>query len=393
MASAQSSTQARSGKNRLILMAGFVLVLVSLSFAGWRYFSTFPPAASKEPEFCDMNMSKGKSMGAAHEETVSANAGEPPVIDLGAAPGPAPDGTVWIPAGEFSMGTQEEMFTDTRPVHRVAVNGFWMDKTEVTNEQFSKFVNATNYITVAERKPKAEDYPGADPANLVAGSVVFSPPSRAVPLNDHMQWWAYVPGANWRHPEGPESDLKGREKHPVVHIAWEDANVFAKWAGGRLPTEAEFEWAARGGLDRKKYPWGDEFKEGNKFHANTFQGHFPNTNTAEDGFISSAPVATFEPNSFGLFDVAGNVWEWCSDWYRADYYQTLALKGSTARNPQGPKDSNDPTEPGVAKRVMKGGSFLCTDQYCSRYMPGGRGKGAPDTGTNHLGFRLVRDAK
>jgi formylglycine-generating enzyme required for sulfatase activity len=297
---------------------------------------------------------------------------------------------IWIPAGEFSMGTEEPGFPDTRPIHRVAVKGVWMDRTEVTNAHFEKFVKATGYITVAERKPRPEDYPGAPPENLVAGSVVFSPPDRAVSLNDHLQWWSFIPGANWRHPTGPNSDLKGKENHPVVHIAYDDAVAYAKWAGGRLPTEAEFEWAARGGLDRKKYTWGDEFKPDGKFRANSFQGNFPNKNTGEDGFLASAPVGSFEPNGFGLVDMAGNVWEWCSDWYRFDYYQTFVGKG-VVRDPTGPKDSSDPSEPGVPKRVTKGGSFLCTDQYCSRYMPGGRGKEAPDTGTNHLGFRIVKD--
>jgi formylglycine-generating enzyme required for sulfatase activity len=268
-----------------------------------------------------------------------------------------------------------------------------MDKTEVTNSQFDRFVKATGYVTIAERKPRAEDFPGVPAEKLVAGSIVFTPPKDAVPLNNYMQWWAYVPGADWRHPEGPQSDLKGREDHPVVHIAYDDVLAYAKWAGKRLPTEAEFEWAARGGLDRKKYAWGDDFKPEGKFRANSFQGNFPNKNTGEDGFMASAPVGRFEPNAFGLFDVAGNVWEWCSDWYRADYYQTLAAHAAVAKDPTGPRDSSDPGEPGVAKRVTKGGSFLCTDQYCSRYMPGGRGKEAPDTRTNHIGFRLVRDAK
>jgi len=320
-------------------------------------------------------------------------AGEPPVIDTTSPTEAAPDGMVWIPAGEFSMGTEEAGFPDTRPIHRVALNGFWMDKTEVTNAQFAKFVDATGYVTLAERKPKAEDFPGVPTEKLVAGSIVFTPPKDAVPLNDYMQWWEYVGGANWRHPEGPQSDLNGRENHPVVHVAYDDALAYAKWAGKRLPTEAEFEWAARGGLDRKKYVWGDEFKPDGKFRANTFQGNFPNKNTAEDGFVASAPVGSFEPNGFGLYDVAGNVWEWCSDWYRADYYQILSSQGGVAKNPSGPRDSIDPLEPGIAKRVTKGGSFLCTDQYCSRYMPGGRGKEAADTGTNHLGFRLVRDLK
>lgn len=287
------------------------------------------------------------------------------------------------------MGSEEPHFLDARPVHLVYVSGLWMDKTEVTNEQFARFVEATGYTTVAERTPDPRDFPGALPENLVAGSVVFSPPSRPVPLNDHFQWWNYVKGANWRHPEGPGSDLKTRMNHPVVHVAWQDAVAYCKWAGKRLPTEAEFEFAARGGLDRKRYSWGDEFRPGGKWMANTFQGHFPDNNTAADGFQATAPVASFPPNGYGLYDIAGNVWEWCSDWYRSDYFQTLAASEKIARNPQGPADSFDPSEPGVAKRVQKGGSFLCTDQYCSRYMPSGRGKGDPDTGTGHLGLRCV----
>ena len=300
-----------------------------------------------------------------------------------------PPGMVWIPGGEFWMGSDEPEFPDARPWHRVYVDGFWMDKTEVTNAQFEKFVKATGYITVAEKAPTKEEFPTAPPENLVAGSVVFTPPDHRVPLDDHLQWWSYVKGANWRHPTGPGSDLKGKEENPVVHIAYEDALAYCKWAGKRLPTEAEFERAARGGLDRKSYVWGDEFRPGGKWMANTFQGHFPDKNTGEDGFVATAPVGSFPSNGYGLFDMAGNVWEWCSDWYRPDYYQTLADHGGVARNPQGPSDSFDPSEPGTKKRVHKGGSFLCTDQYCTRYEPGGRGKGEPDTGTNHLGFRCV----
>lgn len=318
------------------------------------------------------------------------SASAPPVINAGIASIPAPDGMVWIPGGEFSMGSEDPKMSDARPFHRVALNGFWMDRTEVTNREFTHFVKATGYVTVAERQPDPKDFPGAPPENLVPGAVVFTPPPTTVPLNDHYVWWSYVRGANWRHPEGPKSDLKGKETHPVVHIAYEDANAYARWAGKRLPTEAEFEFAARGGLDRKRFVWGDEFKPGNKFQANSFQGHFPDKNTGEDGFIGSAPVGSFAPNGFGLFDVAGNVWEWTADWYRPDYYQSLAAQKKVARNPQGPSDSFDPSEPGVAKRVQKGGSFLCTDEYCARYMPSGRGKGEPNTGTNHVGFRCVR---
>ena len=312
----------------------------------------------------------------------------------------APDGMVWIPGGEFSMGAADPIGADnndvgmhatddSRPIHRVYVDSFWMDKTEVTNEQFAAFAKATNYITVAERTPQAKDFPDAPAENLVAGSVVFSPPDHAVPLNDHFQWWSYVKGANWRHPQGPESSITGKEKYPVVQIAYEDAAAYAKWAGKRLPTEAEWEFAARGGMSGKIYPWGDEFKPEGKWMTNSHQGHFPEHDTGGDGFTGVAPVAQFPPNGYGLYDVAGNVWEWVSDWYRPDYYAELANAGVLARNPQGPASSFDPSEPGEKKRVQRGGSFLCTDQYCSRYMVGTRGKGDVSTGTNHLGFRCV----
>jgi formylglycine-generating enzyme required for sulfatase activity len=297
---------------------------------------------------------------------------------------------VWIPGGEFAMGSEE--FSDARPVHRVAVDGFWMDATEVTNAEFDRFVRATSYVTVAERVPRAEDYPGALPENLVAGSVVFTPPPTEVPLDNHYRWWRYVPGADWRHPEGPASSITNRMDHPVVHVAYEDVLAYAKWGNKRLPTEAEWEFAARGGLDGKPYVWGDEFRPHGKFMANTFQGHFPDKNTGEDGFLSTSPVKAFPPNGYGLYGMAGNVWEWVSDWYRPDYYAQLAAAGGIAHNPKGPTDSFDPMQPGAIKRVQKGGSFLCTDQYCARYMPGGRGKGEPDTGTNHTGFRCIRDA-
>ena len=312
--------------------------------------------------------------------------------------GPAPDGMVWIPGGEFSMGAVEQAgmsdvgmqaTRDSRPIHRVYVDGFWMDETEVTNAQFSKFIAATKYMTVAERTPRAEDFPGASPENLVAGGVVFTPPKHPVLLNDHFQWWAYVTHADWRHPEGPASTITGRDQYPVVQIAYEDALAYAKWAGKRLPTEAEWEFAARGGLSGKLYPWGDEFTPANRAMNNSHQGHFPDHDAGEDGFAGIGPVKQFAANGYGLYDVAGNVWEWVSDWYRPDYYGELAAKG-VARNPQGPPTSFDPSEPGEKKRVHRGGSFLCTDQYCSRYMVGTRGKGESSTGTNHVGFRLVK---
>jgi formylglycine-generating enzyme required for sulfatase activity len=315
-------------------------------------------------------------------------------------PGPAPAGMVWIPGGEFSMGAEDptgqpgggpDPMRDARPIHRVYVDGFWMDATEVTNEQFARFVKATGYVTVAERTPRAEDFPGAPPENLVAGSVVFTPPHHEVPLNDHYRWWSYVDGANWRHPAGPRSGIRSKDNYPVVHIAHEDAAAYCTWADGRLPTEAEWEFAARGGQSGTLYAWGNEFRPAGTWMANTHQGHFPLTDTGEDGHKGIAPVGQFPPNAYGLHDIGGNVWEWVSDWYRADYYQQLVTQGSVARNPQGPTESWDPSEPSENKRVHRGGSFLCTDQYCTRYIVGTRGKGESSTGTDHLGFRCVKD--
>ncbi|HEY6307899.1 MAG TPA: formylglycine-generating enzyme family protein [Candidatus Angelobacter sp.] len=326
----------------------------------------------------------------------------PTVANRNPAPGSAPAGMVWIPGGEFSMGIQDPRglpngganpMADARPIHRVSVDGFWMDQTDVTNEQFARFVKATGYVTVAERKPRLEDYPNALPENLVAGSVVFTPPDHPVALDDHYQWWSYVRGANWRHPLGPRSNIKGKEKYPVVHIAYEDAEAYAKWAGERLPTEAEWEFAARGGLAGNLYAWGNDFHPKSKWMANTHQGHFPPEDQGADGFAGLAPVAQFLANGYGLYDMAGNVWQWTSDWYRPDYYEQLAAQGGVVRNPQGPDSPWDPSEPSEQKRVMRGGSFLCTDQYCARYLVGSRGKGEVTSGSNHLGFRCVRSAQ
>ena len=316
-----------------------------------------------------------------------------------AGPGPsgaAPPGMVWIPGGEFSMGCSDprtipyggrDPMPDARPIHRVKVDGFWMDATEVTNARFAEFVAATGYVTVAERVPRAEDFPGAPPENLVAGSIVFTPPDGPVPLDTHYRWWQYVAAADWRHPLGPESSIDGHEQDPVVHIAYEDAVAYAAWAGKRLPTEAEWECAARGGRAGEPYPWGDEFRPQERWMANTWQGRFPVENTAADGFPGIAPVGSYPANGYGLHDMSGNVWEWCSDWYRPNTYATAA---GLQINPQGPSESFDPQEPGQAKRVLRGGSFLCTEQYCSRYIVGTRGKGEVSSGSNHLGFRCVR---
>jgi formylglycine-generating enzyme len=309
-------------------------------------------------------------------------------VACGAKPVAAPQGMVRIPGGTFRMGCADCGMPDAEPVHPVAVDGFWMDETPVTNTQFGAFVNATGYVTIAERKPDANDYPGVPTEKLVAGSACFKPPSGPVPLDDPNAWWTYQPGANWKHPEGPGSSLEGRDDHPVVHIAWDDAQAYATWAGKRLPTEAEYEFAARGGLDGQRFAWGDELKPRGAWAANIWQGRFPSDDTGEDGYRSTSPVKAFPPNGYGVYDVGGNVWQWCADWYRPDYFAQLKSQG-TARNPKGPIDSADPQEPGIPKRVQKGGSFLCSDQYCARYLVGSRGRGATDSGGVNVGFRCV----
>ena len=316
----------------------------------------------------------------------------------------------WIPGGEFWMGGPDDAsidavrgrlrpgepvcsglldgFPDAGPGHRVRVDGFWMDRTEVTNGEFARFVEATGYRTVAERNPDPAEFPGADPALLVPGSVLFTPPREAVTLDDPLAWWSYRAGTSWRHPDGPGSSHSNRLDHPVVHVAYEDAEAYARWAGKRLPTEAEWERAARGGKDRLPYPWGRELVVDGRWMCNAFQGRFPDADTGEDGFRGIAPVGRFPANPYGLHDMVGNVWEWCSDWYRPDTYREASL--TVAVNPQGPATSFDPDEPGQRKRVHRGGSFLCSAQYCSRFLLGTRGKGAVDTGSAHVGFRCVR---
>ena len=300
-----------------------------------------------------------------------------------AASASVPAGMVFVPGGEFSMGLDDPAYPDAGPAHRVRVSPFWIDATEVTNAQFAAFVRATGYVTVAERRPRAEDFPGVPVDRLVAGSIVFTPPRQAVPLDHPARWWRYAAGAFWRQPQGPGSTILGREQHPVVHIAYDDALAYAAWAGTRLATEAEWEFAARTA--------GTGAQFAGHLGANTFQGHFPNADTAADGFAGTSPVTAFPPNARGLYGLSGNAWEWVADWYRADYFATLAARG-TARDPHGPATSHDPDEPGVPKRVQKGGSFLCTDEYCGRYRPETRGKGEPSSAANHLGFRTVRPA-
>lgn len=283
------------------------------------------------------------------------------------------------------MGSND--YADSRPLHRVTVSAFWMDEHEVTNAQFAAFVAATGYTTVAERKPAAKDYPGVADSLLVAGSAVFTPPAESVPLADPLLWWRYVAGANWRHPLGPQSSVDGKETEPVVQVCYADAAAYAKWAGKRLPTEAEWEYAARAGRKTSAYYWGDELKPNNHWVANIFQGSFPDSNAAEDGFRLLAPVKSFPPNAFGLYDMEGNAWEWCSDFYRADYYTK-----SPQKNPKGPATSYDAEEPVLEKHVQRGGSFLCSDAYCMRYKAGSRGKGETFSASNNLGFRCVKDA-
>jgi formylglycine-generating enzyme len=306
------------------------------------------------------------------------------------------EGMVWIAPNNFDMGaSDQEGRSDEYPQHKVTLAGYWIDATEVTNAQFKKFIAATGYITTAEKKPDWEELKKQLPANtpkpadslLVASSLVFTPPHHPVPLSDASQWWSWKKGADWKHPQGAGSSITGEDNYPVVHISWYDAVAYAKWAGKRLPTEAEWEYAARGGIQHAKYPWGEEDIEAGKPKANTWQGSFPDKNTSWDRFTSLAPVKSFASNKYGLYDMAGNVWEWCSDWYDADWYQSLKDKSTV--NPIGPSQSNDPMEPTVPKKVVRGGSFMCNASYCKGYRVTSRMKTSPDTGLEHTGFRCV----
>ena len=303
------------------------------------------------------------------------------------------DAMVRIPGGTFLMGSDHH-YPEEAPAHRVSVNGFWMDRCAVTNAQFRDFTDVTGYVTLAERPANAADYPGAKPEMLVPSSVMFQKPPRRVDLSNHYNWWGYVAGANWRHPRGPGSSLQGFWQHPVVHVAFEDAEAYAAWAGKELPTEAEWEFAARGGLDAAEYAWGDEFTPGGRHMANTWQGEFPWQNLIEDGHEWTAPVGSFPPNGYGLHEMTGNVWEWTTDWYQE--HARIKKACCTLENPRGgdPEQSHDPRTPAVRipRKVMKGGSYLCAPNYCRRYRPAARMPQAVDTSTCHLGFRCISRA-
>ena len=305
---------------------------------------------------------------------------------------PADSGMVWIPGGSYRMGSDEH-YPEEAPAHRVTVDGFWIDRTPVTNSQFHKFVAATGYVTFAEIAPEAKDYPGALPHMLKPGSLVFAPPQHAVDLRDWSQWWQFKFGANWRRPCGPRSSISGLHDHPVVHVSWRDVEAYAAWAGKELPTEAEWEFAARGGLDGAEFAWGDAFMPSGKHMANTWQGEFPHRNHGDDGYDRTSPVKAFPPNGYGLYDMIGNVWEWTADWWSAAHEADAPKACCAPENPRGGREdkSYDPCQPElrIPRKVLKGGSHLCAPNYCRRYRPAARHAEAVDTSTSHVGFRCV----
>jgi formylglycine-generating enzyme required for sulfatase activity len=342
----------------------------------------------------------GGRVGASGE---AGNAGRAGVAGTGTASGPtdvekaAHPGMVWVAGGAFRMGADNKQgLEDEYPKHTVTVSGFWIDVSEVTNAQFAAFVKATGYVTTAERKPDWEELkkqlpPGTDKPDeslLTPASLVFSQPDHAVPLSDYSQWWSWQKAASWKHPHGPGSSIKGKENYPVVHVSWYDAQAYCKWAGKRLPTEAEWEFAARGGLDGSVYPWGNESVNTGKTKGNFWEGHFPDKNTVGDHFFYAAPVRSFSPNGYGLYDMAGNVWEWCADYYNNTYYKDTDRPGGI-KDPKGPAKAFDPDEPYARKRVIRGGSFLCNESYCTGYRVARRMKSTEDSGMEHLGFRCV----
>jgi formylglycine-generating enzyme required for sulfatase activity len=302
---------------------------------------------------------------------------------------------LFIPGGTFRMGSDRH-YLEEAPVHQVIVDGFWMDRTPVSNRQFREFVRATGHVTFAEKRPDPKDYPGALPHMLYAGSLVFTPPSRPADLRFWGEWWTFLKGADWRHPYGPRSTINGLDNHPVVHVAYSDALAYAHWAGKDLPTEAEWEFAARGGLDGAEFAWGDAFTPDGRHVANTWQGDFPRQNLAQDGFERTSPVAAFPPNGYGLYDMIGNVWEWTRDFYAAKHPADAPKACCIPENPRGGREdeSYDPCQPEsrIPRRVLKGGSHLCAPNYCRRYRPAARHPQPVDTSASHVGFRcIVRD--
>jgi sulfatase modifying factor 1 len=310
-----------------------------------------------------------------------------------APPGPPPFADmVWIPGGTFRMGSDCH-YPEERPTHRVSVDGFWMDRHPVTNARFARFVDATGFRTVAELPPNPDDYPGAVPELLFAGSLVFVQPAGPVDLSNIRNWWRYVRGANWKEPEGVRRSIEAPADHPVVHVAFADAEAFAAWEGKVLPTEAEWEFAARGGFDGAAYAWGEEFTPGGRHMANTWQGEFPWQQLALDGYERTSPVGSFPPNRYGVYDLIGNVWEWTSDWYRPRHPEEEIKSCCIPRNPRGPgmETSYDPDQPQIRipRKVLKGGSHLCSPNYCARYRPAARYPEPVDTSTSHIGFRCI----
>jgi formylglycine-generating enzyme len=302
------------------------------------------------------------------------------------------DNMVWIPGGTFRMGSNNH-YPEEAPVHRVQVGGFWIDRTPVTNRQFKQFVRATGHVTTAQIRPDPKDYPGALPNMLYAGSLVFAPLPRVADLSDWSQWWTFMKGADWRHPYGPKTNINVLDDHPVVHVSYSDALAYAKWAGKDLPSEAEWEFAARGGLDGAEFAWGDEFTPGGVQMANTWQGNFPLQNLNQDGYERTSPVKAFPTNGYGLCDMIGNVWEWTSDWYAPRHEADAPKACCIPENPRGGREeqSYDPSQPNIKipRKVLKGGSHLCAPNYCRRYRPAARHAEPIDTSTSHVGFRCV----
>ncbi|WP_170849717.1 formylglycine-generating enzyme family protein [Tardiphaga sp. OK245] len=302
------------------------------------------------------------------------------------------DGMMWIPGGTFRMGSDHH-YPEEAPSHRVTVDGFWIDKTPVTNRQFKQFMKATGYVTLAEIPPDPKDYPGALPHMLYAGSLVFTPPREPIDLRNWAEWWSFVKGADWRHPYGPKTNINVHDNHPVVHVSYSDALAYAKWVGKELPTEAEWEFAARGGRDSAEFAWGDEFTPGGAHMANTWQGEFPRQNLGQDGFERTSPVTAFPPNGYGIHDMIGNVWEWTSDWYSPKHETDAPKACCIPENPRGGREdqSYDACQPNIRipRKVLKGGSHLCAPNYCRRYRPAARHAEPVDTSTSHVGFRCV----